>query len=36
MVRVGEDLGGEGEIILATTHPQTKEVRIRVFFTVQQ
>lgn len=35
MVRASEDLGGEGEVILATTHPTTKEVRLRVTFTVQ-
>lgn len=35
MVYAGEDLGGEGEVILATTHPTTKEVRLRVSFTVK-
>lgn len=35
MVRAGEDQGGEGEIILATTHPETPEVRLRVTFTVK-
>jgi len=35
MVRAGEDQGGEGEIVLGTTHPTTKEVRLRVLFTVQ-
>lgn len=35
MVRAGEDQGGEGEIILATTHPTTKEVRLRVSFSVK-
>jgi len=35
MVMAGEDQGGEGEIILATTHPNTKEVRLRVTFTVK-
>jgi hypothetical protein len=35
MVRAGEDQGGEGEIVLATTHPTTSEVRLRVLFTVQ-
>ncbi len=35
MVRAGEDQGGEGEIILATTHPDTPEVRLRVTFTVK-
>jgi hypothetical protein len=35
MVRAGEDQGGEGEIVLATTHPATKEVRLRVTFTVK-
>jgi hypothetical protein len=35
MVRAGEDQGGEAEIVLATTHPVTKEVRLRVTFTVK-
>ncbi len=35
MVRAGEDQGGEGEIVLATTHPITPEVRLRVTFTVK-
>lgn len=35
MVRAGEDEGGEGEIVLATTLPDTKQVRLRVLFTVQ-
>lgn len=35
MVYAGEDQGGEGEIILATTHPVTPKVRLRVTFTVQ-
>jgi hypothetical protein len=35
MVRAGEDQGGEGEIVLATTHPVTPEVRLRVTFTVK-
>jgi hypothetical protein len=35
MVRAGEDQGGEGEILLSTTHPTTSEVRLRVLFTVQ-
>jgi hypothetical protein len=35
MVHAGEDQGGEGEIILATTHPDTPEVRLRVTFTVK-
>jgi hypothetical protein len=35
MVRAGEDLGGWGEIVLATTHPETPEVRLRVAFTVK-
>lgn len=35
MVRAGEDEGGFGEIVLATTHPTTKEVRLRVSFTVK-
>ncbi len=35
MVRAGENDGGEGEIVLATTHPDTPKVRLRVTFTVQ-
>jgi hypothetical protein len=35
MVRAGENLGGEGEVVLATTHPITSKVRLRVTFTVQ-
>jgi Protein of unknown function (DUF1573) len=35
MVRAGEDQGGEGEIVLATTHPVTPQVRLRVTFTVK-
>ncbi|BBO35475.1 DUF1573 domain-containing protein [Lacipirellula parvula] len=35
MVMMGEDQGGEGEIILSTTHPETSEVRLRVAFTVK-
>jgi hypothetical protein len=35
MVRAGEDQGGWGEIVLATTHPDTPEVRLRVAFTVK-
>jgi hypothetical protein len=35
MIRAGEDQGGEGEIVLATTHPVTPEVRLRVQFTVK-
>ena len=35
MVMAGEDQGGEGEIILATTHPDTPEVRLKVTFTVK-
>jgi hypothetical protein len=35
MVYAGENQGGEGEIILATTHPVTPKVRLRVTFTVQ-
>jgi hypothetical protein len=35
MVRAGEDQGGEGEIILATGHPVTPNVRLRVTFTVE-
>jgi hypothetical protein len=35
MVRAGEDQGGEGLIVLNTTHPTTSEVRLRVLFTVQ-
>lgn len=35
LVRAGEDQGGEGEIVLATTHPQTGEVKLRVQFAVK-
>jgi hypothetical protein len=35
MVRAGEDQGGEGEIVLSTTHPRTSKLRVRVHFTVQ-
>jgi hypothetical protein len=35
MVRAGEAQGGEGEIVLSTTHPDTPEVRLRVTFTVK-
>jgi hypothetical protein len=35
MVRAGEDQGGEGEIVLGTTHPQTGEVKLRVQFAVK-
>jgi hypothetical protein len=35
MVRAGEDQGGEGEIIISTTHPRTSKLRVRVHFTVQ-
>jgi hypothetical protein len=35
MVRAGEEEGGEGEIVLETTLPDTKQVRLRVAFTVQ-
>jgi hypothetical protein len=35
MVREGEDQGGEGEIVLDTTHPDTKEVRLRVNFAIK-
>jgi hypothetical protein len=35
MVRAGEDQGGEGEVIISTTHPDTPEVRLRVFFTIK-
>jgi hypothetical protein len=35
MVRAGEDQGGEGSIVLATTHPDTPEIRLRVTFTVK-
>jgi hypothetical protein len=35
MVREGVSQGGEGEITLATTHPETPEVRLRVNFTVK-
>lgn len=36
MVMAGEDQGGEGEIVLSTTHPQMSEVRLKVTFTVKQ
>jgi hypothetical protein len=35
MARMGEDQGGEGEIVLATTHPGAPSIRLRVYFTVQ-
>lgn len=35
MARMGEDQGGEGEIVLATTHPSAPSIRLRVYFTVQ-
>jgi hypothetical protein len=35
MVRAGEDQGGEGEIVLNTTHPETKEVKLRVTFAIK-
>jgi hypothetical protein len=35
IVMMGEDQGGEGEIILSTTHPDTPEVRLRVLFVVK-
>jgi hypothetical protein len=35
MVRAGENDGGEGEIILETTHPTTRQLRLRVMFTVK-
>jgi hypothetical protein len=35
VVMMGEDQGGEGEIVLSTTHPETSEVRLRVTFTVK-
>jgi hypothetical protein len=35
MARMGEDHGGEGEIVLATTHPGTSSIRLRVYFAVQ-
>jgi hypothetical protein len=35
IVMMGEDQGGEGEIILSTTHPQTPEVRLKVVFMVK-
>jgi hypothetical protein len=34
MAMVGEDQGGVGEIVLASTHPDTKQVRLQVHFTV--
>lgn len=36
IVMMGEDQGGEGEIVLSTTHPDTSEVRLKVLFTVKQ
>jgi hypothetical protein len=35
IVMMGEDQGGEGEIILSTSHPQTPEVRLKVAFMVK-
>jgi hypothetical protein len=35
IVMMGEDQGGEGEIILSTNHPQTPEVRLKVAFMVK-
>lgn len=35
MVRAGEDQGGEAEIVLSTTHPNTPEVRLRATFTIR-
>lgn len=35
VVMMGEDQGGEGEIILSTTHPETPEVRLKVVFMVK-
>jgi hypothetical protein len=35
MVRAGEDQGGAGEIVLDTTHPDTKEVRMHVTFAIK-
>lgn len=35
MIRNGDEQGGEGEIIVSTTHPVTPEVRLRVMFTVK-
>jgi hypothetical protein len=35
MVRAGEDQGGEGEIVLNTTHPDTKVVKLRVTFAIK-
>jgi hypothetical protein len=35
MIRNGDEHGGEGEVVLATTHPVTPEVRLRVMFTVK-
>ncbi|HMO86492.1 MAG TPA: DUF1573 domain-containing protein [Lacipirellulaceae bacterium] len=34
LVRAGEDVGGEGLIVLATTHPDAPKVRLRVTVTV--
>jgi archaellum component FlaG (FlaF/FlaG flagellin family) len=35
IVMMGEDQGGEGEIILSTTHPQTPDVRLKAAFVVK-
>lgn len=35
IVMMGEDQGGEGEIVLSTTHPDAPEVRIKVLFVVK-
>jgi hypothetical protein len=35
MIRNGDEHGGEGEVVLSTTHPVTPEVRLRVMFTVK-
>jgi hypothetical protein len=35
MIRLGDEQGGEGEVVLSTTHPVTPEVRLRVMFTVK-
>jgi hypothetical protein len=35
MVHVGEDQGGEGEIVLHTNHPTTPEFKLRVQFAVR-
>ena len=35
MVRFGEEQGGEGRVVIKTTHPDMPEMRLRVFFVVK-